>query len=221
MIRALVFDFDGVILDTETPFFRSWQEIYQEHGYDISLQDWGSMLGSSADPQEPYNQLEEYLGASLDREAIRSKRLNREMDLLETETILPGIESILIESRQLGLKLAIASSSEREWVTTHLNRLGLLSVFECIMCAEDVIFTKPYPDLYEAVCSALDLQPKQAIAFEDTLNGVLAAKRAGIYCVAIPTPITRHLPMLEADMVVASLEEIKLTELIEKLKGRS
>ena len=74
---------------TQTPFFRSWQEIYQEHGYDISLQDWGSMLGSSADPQEPYNRLEEYLGVSLDREKMRSKRLDREMELLETEAILP------------------------------------------------------------------------------------------------------------------------------------
>jgi HAD superfamily hydrolase (TIGR01509 family) len=221
MIRALVFDFDGVILDTETPFFRSWQEIYQAHGYDISLQDWGSMLGSSSDPQEPYNRLEGYLGGSLDREAMRSKRLHRELELLETETILPGIESALIEGRQLGFKLAVASSSEREWVTKHLERLDLLSVFDCIMCAEDVKFTKPYPDLYEAVCRVLDLQPAEAIAFEDTQNGVLAAKRAGLYCVAIPTLITRHLPMLEADIVVMSLEDINLTELIENLKSRS
>jgi HAD superfamily hydrolase (TIGR01509 family) len=220
MIRALVFDFDGVILDTETPFFQSWQEIYQEHGYNISLQDWGAMLGSSSDPQNPYNRLEDYLGASLDREAIRSKRLNRELELLETEAILPGVESILIESRRLGMKLAVASSSERNWVTTHLARLDLLFFFECIICAEDVQFTKPHPDLYEAACTALDLQPGQAIAFEDTLNGVLAAKRAGLYCVAIPNPLTRNLPMLEADMVLTSLEEVKLDELIEKVENR-
>ena len=220
MIRALVFDFDGVILDTETPFFRSWQEIYQKHGYDISIQDWGSMLGSSSDPEDPYDRLEDYLGASLDREAIRLKRINREMELLETEAILPGVESVLIEGRRLGLKLAVASSSERSWVTTHLERLDLLSLFECIMCAEDVQFTKPHPDLYEAVCNALDLQPVQAIAFEDTMNGVLAAKRAGLYCVAIPTPITQHLPMVEADMVVTSLEDVELQELIERVGNR-
>lgn len=111
--------------------------------------------------------------------------------------------------------------SERKWVATHLNRLDLSYYFECIKCAEDVQFTKPYPDLYEAVCSALDLRPVQAIAFEDTLNGVLAAKRAGLYCVAIPNPITRHLPMLEADMVVSSLLDVKLEELIEKVENRS
>ncbi|HEY47687.1 MAG: hypothetical protein AMJ88_08900 [Anaerolineae bacterium SM23_ 63] len=221
MIRALVFDFDGVILDTETPFFKSWQEIYQEYGYDLSISDWGSMLGSFSDPQDPYERLEDYLGSSLDREAIRTKRSNREMDLLKTEAVLPGVESILIKGRRLGLKLGVASSSERKWVTNHLDRLGLLSHFECIMCAEDVQFTKPYPDLYQAVCSALDLRPAQAIAFEDTLNGVLAAKRAGLYCIAIPTLITRHLTMSEADMIVASLEEVKLEELIERMKDRN
>jgi HAD superfamily hydrolase (TIGR01509 family) len=179
------------------------------------------MLGSSSDPEDPYDQLDDYLGAPIDREAIRTKRLTREMELLETEAILPGVESILIEGRRLGLKLAVASSSECKWVTSHLKRLGLLSHFECIMCAEDVQFTKPYPDLYEAVCSDLDLRPVQAIAFEDTLNGVLAAKRAGLYCVAIPNPITRHLPMLEADTVVTSLEDVKLEEIIEKVNNRS
>jgi len=221
MIRALVFDFDGVILDTETPFFRSWQEIYQEHGYDLSLQGWGSMLGSFSDPEGPYDQLEEHIGAPIEREAIRSRRSSREMELLENEAILPGVESVILEGRSWGLKLAVASSSERNWVTSHLKQFDLMSHFECIMCAEDVQFTKPYPDLYEAVCSALDLRPVQAIAFEDTLNGILAAKRAGLYCVAIPNPITRHLPMLEADMVVSSLLDVKLEELIEKVENRS
>lgn len=220
MILALVFDFDGVILDTETPFFQSWREIYQEHGCDLSIEDWGSMLGSFSDPQDPYDRLEESLGVSIDREAIRSQRSKRELELLETEAIMPGVESVLIEGRRLDLKLAVASSSERKWVTTHLNQLGLLSFFECIMCAEDVQFTKPYPDLYEAVCNALEIRPAQAIAFEDTPNGVLAAKRAGLYCIAIPGPITRHLSMLEADMVVTTLEDVKLEELMDKMEKR-
>jgi HAD superfamily hydrolase (TIGR01509 family) len=143
------------------------------------------------------------------------------MEFLEAETVLPGIDSLLIEGRRLGLKLAVASSSERRWVMTHLERLGLLSYFDCIMCAEDVQFTKPYPDLYQAVCRALGLQPAQAIAFEDTLNGVLAAKRADLYCVAVPTPITQHLNMSEADLVVASLEDIDLEDLIIKAEVRN
>lgn len=220
MIRSLVFDFDGVILDTETPFFKSWQEIYQEHGHDLSREDWGTMLGSFSDPQGPYDLLEKYLGSPLDREQLRTKRLTREMELLKTETLLPGVESLLDEGLRLGLTLAVASSSERAWVTTHLERLGLLSHFECIMCAEDVQLTKPNPDLYLAVCSTLGLQPTQAIAFEDTLNGILAAKRAGLYCVAIPNPITQYQKMSEADLVVASLEDIDLEELMIKAQDR-
>jgi HAD superfamily hydrolase (TIGR01509 family) len=221
MIRALVFDFDGVILDTETPFFRSWQEIYREYGFDLSMQDWASMLGSFSDPEDPYEQLEDHLGTPLDREAIRARRSYREMELLAKEEVLPGVEAIMQEGRRLGLILAVASSSDRNWVTTHLTRLGLIYQFKSIMCAEDVEFTKPHPDLYEAVCNVLDLPPVEAIAFEDTLNGVLAAKRAGLYCVAIPNPITRHLPMSEADMVVTSLEDIKLEEFINKVESRN
>jgi HAD superfamily hydrolase (TIGR01509 family) len=221
MIRALVFDFDGVILDTETPFFRSWQEIYQESGFDLSMQDWASMLGSFSDPEDPYEQLEDQLGIRLDREAIRSRRSDRESELLASEEILPGVEAVMLEGRRLGLRLAVASSSDRNWVTTHLERLNLLSKFDIIMCAEDVEFTKPFPDLYEAVLLALNIQASQAIAFEDTLNGVLAAKRAGLYCVAIPNTITHHSPMPEADMVVQSLQDVNLEELVKKLNIQS
>jgi HAD superfamily hydrolase (TIGR01509 family) len=221
MIRALVFDFDGVILDTETPFFRSWQEIYREYGFDLSVQDWASMLGSFSDPEDPYEQLENQLGTRLDRETLRSRRSDRELELLASEEILPGVEAIMLEGRRLGLRLAVASSSDRNWVTTHLERFGLLSKFEIIMCAEDVEFTKPFPDLYEAVLRALNIQASQAVALEDTLNGVLAAKRAGLYCVAIPNPITQNSPMPEADMVVHSLQEVNLEELITKLNIQS
>ena len=221
MIRALVFDFDGVILDTETPFFRSWQEIYREHGFDLSIQDWASMLGSFSDPEIPYEQLEDFVGFPLDREAIRTRRSKREMELLADEHILPGVEAILHEGRRLGLALAVASSSDRPWVTTHLKRVGLLSKFDCIKCAEDVEFTKPFPDLYQSVLLSLHIKPSQAIAFEDTLNGIMAAKRAGLYCVAIPNPITRHSPMPDADRVVQSLQDVVLEELIEKLNHQS
>jgi HAD superfamily hydrolase (TIGR01509 family) len=221
MIRTLVFDFDGVILDTETPFFRSWEEIYREHGFDLSMQDWASMLGSFSDPEGPYEQLEAHLGIPLDKEAIRKKRSKREMELLASEDILPGVEEVMHEGRRLGLALAVASSSDRRWVITHLERLGLLSQFESIKCAEDVEFTKPFPDLYQAVLLSLNIKGSQAIAFEDTLNGVIAAKRAGLYCVAIPGPITRYSPMPDADMIVQSLQDVLLEELVEKLNIQS
>jgi len=179
------------------------------------------MLGSLSDPEGPYEQLEDHLGIPLDREAIRTRRSKREMELLESENILPGVEAVMHEGRRLGLALSVASSSDRHWVTSHLKRFDLLSQFESIKCAEDVEFTKPFPDLYQAVLLSLNIQASQAIAFEDTLNGVLAAKRAGLYCVAIPNPITRYSPIPEADMVVQSLRDVILEELIEKVNIQS
>jgi HAD superfamily hydrolase (TIGR01509 family) len=220
LIVALIFDFDGVILDTEMPFFLTWQEVYEEHGFDLSLQDWGTMLGSSSDPEEPYQILEEKLGRSLDRAALKAKRSGREMDLLRDEGVLPGVKAILKEAQRLELKLAVASSSERSWVETHLTQLGLLDMFDCVKCAEDVECTKPHPDLYLAACRDLGVHPNQAIAFEDTLHGVMSAKKAGIYCVAIPNQITRHQRLDAADVVVDSLEDVDLGDLIGKVEDQ-
>jgi len=215
MIKALVLDFDGLILDTETPFRESWEEIYAEHGLTVTPETWASLLGSSSDPPEAYELLERHLSRSVDREAIHARRLKRELELLETEPVMPGVRELIEEARSRGLRLAIASSSERDWVIGHLERLGLIEHFDAIVCSDDVERTKPAPDLYRAALEALGVRPNEAIAFEDSVHGVASAKSAGIFTVAVPNEVTRHLGNPHADLFVDSIDAMSLDQYIE------
>lgn len=214
MIRALVFDFDGLILDTESPLYASWLEIYREFGMEVAPEAWASLLGMAADPPGPYELLEEHLGHEVDREAIRSRRLAKEVELIASEAPLPGVRELVLEARLAGLLLAVASSSDRQWVEGHLSRHMLLAEFQAVVCADDVRRTKPHPDLYEAALRALVVAPGEAIAFEDSGHGVAAARRAGLFCVAVPNPITRGTDFAHANLVVASLRDLSLSDLV-------
>ncbi len=132
---------------------------------------------------------------------------------------IPRHEPIHVEQivDQFGLKLGVASSSTREWVRGHLARLGILERFDCLRCRDDVANAKPEPDLYIAVLDCLGVAAAQAVAIEDSPNGVAAAKRAGMRCVAIPNTITARLDLSQADVVLTSLAEVTLAQLLDRL----
>jgi HAD superfamily hydrolase (TIGR01509 family) len=218
MIRAVIFDFDGLILDTEGPEFQAWQEIFQRHDRQLPLETWAACIGTSSDAFDPYAYLESVLGRQVDRQAIRCQWRQRRDELLAPQTVLPGVQAYLAEAAHLGLQLGVASSSSRAWVTGHLARLGLLTHFAVIQCADDVQATKPNPASYQAALTALNVSPIQTVALEDSPNGILAAKRAGLWCVAVPNAITRHLPLDRADMQLASLTEMPLAQLLVRLQ---
>jgi deazaflavin-dependent oxidoreductase (nitroreductase family)/HAD superfamily hydrolase (TIGR01509 family) len=168
----------------------------------VAPAEWATWLGAAADPQQPYEHLERHLGRPIDREAFHRRRMLREGELLAAQHAAAGFSSFAGEARQSGLRLAVASSSDRAWVEGHLMRLGLRHLFSCIKCAEDVERTKPSPDLYLAVLEDLQVEPVQAVAFEDSAQGIRAAKAAGLFCVAVPNPITRYLDLGLADLQV-------------------
>jgi len=216
MIRALVFDFDGLILDTEGPDLQSWQEVYTALGCTLSFERWAAGIGT-LDAFDPYADLEEQLGRPLDRAAIREWRRRRFTELIASQDALPGVREYIAGARRLGLKLGIASSSPRSWVAGHLARLGLLEPFDCLCCADDVPRVKPDPALYQAALTTLRITSGEAIALEDSPNGVLAARRAGIFCVAVPNVVTARLPLDHADLLVSSLADLPLEQLLERV----
>jgi HAD superfamily hydrolase (TIGR01509 family) len=217
-IRAIVFDFDGLILDTEEPIYRSWLEVYEAHGETLPFERWVQIVGSTTTEFHPQRHLEERLGRPLSQEVVDG-RIGRRTELILAQQVLPGILQHLDEATPLGLKLGVASSSTRDWVTGHLERLGILGRFDCVRCRDDVNHAKPAPDLYIAALGCLGVSPSEAVAIEDSPNGVIAAKQAGMLCVAIPNSITARLDLSQADLVLRSLSDMPLRDLLQRLDG--
>jgi HAD superfamily hydrolase (TIGR01509 family) len=216
-IRALLFDFDGLIVDTETPSFASWQEVYRQHGQKLPLERWAAIVGTIGG-FEPLDYLEELHGP-VDREAVQARRDEHEISLLEIEELRPGVLEYLEEAQRVGLKTAIVSSSTQQWVNRHLARLEQAEHFDEIVTADlDQARAKPRPTLYLEALKRLGVSANEAIAFEDSPNGVTAAKAAGIFTVAVPNGVTASLGLEEADLRLESLAELPLRELLD---GRS
>lgn len=217
MIEAVIFDFDGLILDTETPDFLSWQELYADFGVELPLTAWHNNIGSS-DLFNPYLYLEQLLDHPIDRAAVHARRKQRDNELLAAQTVLPGVVDYLDVACQRGLKIGLASSSHHAWVDHHLERLGLFNHFEVIVCRDDVDGrSKPDPAVYQAAVEALHVLPDRALALEDSPNGVQAAKTAGLFCAAVPNPMTKGLNFDQADAQMTSLTDLPLDRLIEEV----
>jgi len=214
MINTLVFDFDGVILDTETPDYQTWQEVFESKGVVLELSVWTQHIGGRSGRFDWHQHLEALAGISIDRESLRLERRQRYLDIIGDNPVLPGILDYLQDARQLGMRLGVASSSSREWVEGHLSRLGILNLFDSIKASDDVVQVKPDPELYLASVSHLGTQPERALAIEDSAHGVTAAKKAGLFCLAVPNQMTKDLPLDHADLRLASLAEMPLQSLL-------
>jgi HAD superfamily hydrolase (TIGR01509 family) len=214
MIRALLFDFDGLLVDTEGPSFAAWAGVYREHGHELTLDTWSAAIGT-LDGFDPFADLEGRLGRALDRDTVTARRKELEYAASDLEELRDGVAEYLHEAERLGLARAIVSSSSEEWIDRHLERLDLRQGWSCIVAANgDASLAKPRPTLYLAALERLGVTAGDAIAFEDSPNGITAAKAAGIYCVAVPNPTTVALDVTHADLVLRSLEEMPLAELL-------
>lgn len=218
-LRALLFDFDGLILDTETPELRSWQELWLEHGQhfpvDRFLAEIGTVGGFGALAEL------ERLAPSFDRQAASERRSARKLELTAVEQLRPGIVDYLDEARRRRIATAVVSSSSRAWVDGHLARLERAGHFDLIVTGDhDRERGKPRPTLYLEAIALLGVAAAEAVAFEDSPNGIRAATSAGIYCVAVPNGVTAALPLGEADLIVPSLAELPFAELLSRFDDR-
>ena len=219
-VRALIFDFDGLILDTEWSVYQSWVELFTSQGADLPFETWAGIIGtSSGEHFDPLELLESQVGPLAERERLALQRREREHALVVQQPILPGVVDYLESARQLGLKLGLASSSDIKWIDWHLERLGLRPYFQAVHTSDDVIRTKPDPALFQLALQSLGLTPQQAIVLEDSPNGVTAARRAGIFTVAVPNPLTARLDLSHADLLVDSLAEIPLEDLLKQVNA--
>jgi HAD superfamily hydrolase (TIGR01509 family) len=215
-VKAVVFDFDGLILDTEEPVYRSWLEVYQAHGEELPYDRWIQIIGSSTAAFDPKRHLEERLGHALTQDVL-DRRIERRTAMVLAQPVLPGVAALAEAARAAGLQLGVASSSTSQWVKGHLARLGLLDRFDCVRCRDDVANVKPAPDLYLAVAACLGVKPEESVAIEDSPNGIASAKAAGMWCVAVPNGITGSLDLSHADAVLTTLEGVTPSDLARKI----
>lgn len=221
MIKALLFDFDGTLVDTESVCLRAWQDTYRRHGVELSFDRWQHGIGT-LDGFDEVGHLEELLGRTIDRDVVNEEHRVRELEMLAAEPLRPGVAEYLDEANRLGLAVAIVSSSSRTWIETSLVPLGRMGGWACFSCAEgDAERAKPRPTLYLEALDAVGARAEEAIAFEDSPNGVTAAGAAGIFCVAVPNAVTARLDVTHADLVVESLEELPLPQLLELVEERA
>jgi HAD superfamily hydrolase (TIGR01509 family) len=217
VIEALLFDFDGLLVDTETPEHRAWQEAFRDHGVELTLEHWSQGIGT-LDGFEPAAHLEELLGRQVDRAVVVEKTRRREAEFRAGAGLRPGVEGYLAEARRLGLSVAIVSSSSRRWIDENLALVGRSDEWSCVVCADgDASRAKPRPTLYVEALDTLGVSPESAIAFEDSPNGIDAARAARIFCVAVPNAVTARLDLSRADLVVDSLDDLPLVELLTRV----
>jgi HAD superfamily hydrolase (TIGR01509 family) len=213
-LGAIVFDFDGLIVDTEGPGFVSWREVYERFGASLGLDDWSHATGYVGG-FDPAVHLEGLLGRRLDWSDIAPKREARNWALtLQAET-LPGIETLLRSARERGLPVGVASNSGNGWVEGGLKRLGLRAYVDVVVTRDMVQNPKPAPDVYLKTVQTLGIEPDRAVALEDSEPGCRAAKLAGLKAVAIPNEFSERQDFKMADLVVSSAEALSLKSLEE------
>ncbi|TJY42946.1 HAD family hydrolase [Cohnella pontilimi] len=222
-MKAIVFDFDGTLLDTETLAFEVVRTIFEEHGQELALARWALGIGTVGGPYDPYADLEQLIGRPLDHKLMRARY---EADLTEKADqaeLRAGVKEWLEEARRLGLSIGLASSSTREWIERHLRSKGIREYFETIRTSDDVERVKPDPALYRLAVADLGVKPAEAVAVEDSLHGLTAAKKAGMHAIAVPNAVTRQMDFLgaDADLLIDSLADQPLEQLLEKLALKS
>jgi HAD superfamily hydrolase (TIGR01509 family) len=214
----LIFDFDGLILDTETVIFEAWNEIFKSYDLALPLSEWASCIGTSHQAFDVFGYLESRLGRPVERKDLAGRHRRLIMERLETMEPRAGVIEYLKEAQRQRIALALASSSRQDWVMGHLSRLGLAECFHSIRTADDVTNVKPDPELYELTLTFMGVSPDRALAFEDSPNGVTAARAAGVYCVAVPNSVTKNLPLGHANERLESMGDLSLRELLHRIQ---
>ncbi|HUP72857.1 MAG TPA: HAD family hydrolase [Acidimicrobiales bacterium] len=212
MIDAFVFDFDGLIVDTEWCEYVSIAEQFEHYGQSYAVEHFQQFVGT-AWPTGWTQELIATVGEPLDTAVLHAARRLRRDELLCAMGVLPGVVELLDLARAHGMALAVASSSTRDWVEPHLERLGIRDRFAAVLTRDDVEHAKPAPDLFAAAARELDVAAGKAIVFEDSFNGCTAAKAAGMVCVVAPNRITAIQDFAHADLVVPSLAHVEIETL--------
>lgn len=216
MLRALVFDFDGLLVDTETGLIDAWVQLHAEDGLTCDRTTLHHIVGHS----DVVHDYWAAYGPEHDRELLNTRYRATARRLTLAAPPLPGALDLLHAARAAGLKIAVASNSTHFHVDGHLARRGMLELFDHVACRDDVAHGKPEPDVYLAALRGLGVRADEAVAFEDSVPGHVAAHRAGLRVVVVPNPATAHCEFPHAARRLATLTETSLDQLTKDFSAR-
>jgi HAD superfamily hydrolase (TIGR01509 family) len=215
-LRAIVLDFDGLVMDTETPIYEEWRAEYRRRGHDLTMDVWQHALGTFAG-FDPCAHLSGLTGEAIDADSLRAEVRARNLVRCREQPLLPGVRERIAEARARALGTAVASSSTAAWVGGWLEHHVLAAEIDVVCTRDDVARVKPAPDLFLLAAARLGVEAAECVVFEDSPNGIRAARAAGMRCVAVPNAVTRELAVGEADLVIPSLAALTLAEIEERL----
>jgi HAD superfamily hydrolase (TIGR01509 family) len=211
--RAFLYDFDGLLVDSETAGLVSWRELYQQHDQQLDEQWWRAEVAAGRGPCMPRDLLEALVGP-LDWDTLEPARLRRRDELLVAR---PGVLDHLRQARRHGLRLGVVSNAPDWWIEQQLPAAGLRpDWFDVVVTKSPRLARKPAPDAYLCALAALQLTPPEALAFEDSPVGVAAARAAGLTCVAVPNDVTRLLDLTTADLVLDTIDDLPVPDLVRR-----
>ncbi|MDP4161899.1 MAG: HAD family hydrolase [Bacillota bacterium] len=215
MIKAVVFDFDGLIVDTESVWFEAFKDVLHHYGLQLELDHFSKVIGTN--DTVLYSFIQENSKQEVDIAEIKSKAHSIFHEKMGQPFLREGVKEYLETAKTMGLKIGLASSSTRQWVEGYLEALEIHHYFETICTRDDVNQVKPDPELYLLAVKKLGVAPDEVLAFEDSLNGLLAARKAGLYCAIVPNLVTAHLPFEDFHFRLESMAHMSLNELINLL----
>jgi putative hydrolase of the HAD superfamily len=215
MIKAVIFDFDGLIIDTETIWYEAFKEALSQFEVDLSIDQFALVIGTDDTVLNQY--MMDNLKESATITEVRESASRLFHEKIGQPILREGVEDYLIASKEAGLKIGLASSSKRSWVEKYLKQLDILPYFEVIKTSDDVTSVKPDPELYLQAIKALGVKPEEAVAFEDSLNGLKAARAAGLKCVIFPNPVTTNLAFEDYSLRFSSMAERPLPLILKEI----
>jgi HAD superfamily hydrolase (TIGR01509 family) len=217
-IDAVVFDFDGVIIDTETARYEVWKRIFQEHNQVLPKDIWVKSIGRTEYFISPYDLLVQLTGTSIDIDTLRAYEKSMEEQYIAQKPLTTGLLERINEARGAGGRFAIASSASRRYVEKHLKERNILNHFDALVCRDDVSRHKPHPQPYLRALELLDAEIDYSFAVEDAPAGIEAAVSAGLFCVAVAGNMTKDMDQSRAHCIVNSLDDFTFESLIERKK---
>jgi HAD superfamily hydrolase (TIGR01509 family) len=206
-LKAVLFDFDGVLVDTEWAIYQAWRRTFESHGHDLPLEIYTRCIGTDFATWSPKTHLEELTGLAFDWHDLDGRRQQEIRRDLGDIGAMAGVEPLLEKLAARGLPMAVVSSSSHSWVDGWLEKLGLNGHFNTTVCRGDVPRIKPAPDLFLEAARRLDVRPRDCLVIEDSHNGMRAAKEAGMQVWVVPNRVTGCLDFTGADGVFGSLLE--------------